>query len=196
MGIVRHVHQPVVVSKKSIGRRNHQNQVTANRFYFLIQNVRSKIIKAGVTIRYHKIDDSAGFSVEWNYWKPTINHLIHLEICTSHPEMVPFGCLHTLLKPDMELELELSLIFGQKHSEKNQQICLVLLGLYVPFNGRSQGGFSNFGDLQGWWSTPRLPSRETRETCHIPNGKLGKSSISQRYHGLGIWGYVSFEEGY
>ena len=64
MGIVRHFHQPAFVSKKSIGRRNHQHQVTVNRFYFLIQNVRSKIIRAGVTIRYHKIDDPAGFSVE------------------------------------------------------------------------------------------------------------------------------------
>lgn len=53
------------------------------------------------------------------------------------------------LKPDMELELELSLIFGQKHSEKNQQICIVLVGLYVPFNGRSQGCGRTFGDLRG-----------------------------------------------
>lgn len=64
--MVRHFHEPFFVSKKLIGRRNHQNQVAVDhlRFHFIIQNVRSKIIRAGVTIRYNKIDGhSQGFKL-------------------------------------------------------------------------------------------------------------------------------------
>ena len=103
--MVRHFHEPFFVSKKLIGRRNHQNQVAVDhlRFHFIIQNVRSNIIRVGVTIRYNKIDGhSQGFKLNGmmrvSHQPSTIDHRPYtLEGFTSHPDMVQDQWLHTLL---------------------------------------------------------------------------------------------------
>ena len=109
--------------------------------------------------------------------------------------MVPFRLFtHSFLKkPDMELELELSLIFRQKHSEKQSANLPTFDGFVCALQRTKPRRF-----VESWRSPGVVINSKitrSREPCHIPNGKLGKSS-TQTYHGLGIWGYVSFEEGY